>query len=125
MDLTLTFLATFTIREGISAGIDNEVEFLTMGQYRRYSMIAFIEAMDIYEPAFPRTPAFRQLPLGLPHRFRAGNYWSQLGSGFYSSSATKGFSFRHLSDRVLHYIFARSTMCRTDSEGVVSARDVL
>ena len=43
---------------------------------------------------------------------------------FYSASSTKGSNFSHLSYRVIHYILARSTTERIDSEGVVNARDV-
>src|SRR5262249_24480806 len=56
---------------------------------------------------------------------KPGDYWPRIGHGFYNSSATKGSRLSSLSHRVLQYIFAHSTTGRTDSEGVVNARDVL
>ena len=60
-ELTLTFLSTFVIRDKYEQGLDNEVEFLAAGEYRRMSMAAFIEALGIYEPEFIRSPEFGAL----------------------------------------------------------------
>ena len=37
-ELVLTFISTFSIKREYEKGLNNEVEFLAMGQYRRYSM---------------------------------------------------------------------------------------
>ena len=41
-ELTLTFISTFSIKREYEKGLDNEVEFLTLGEYRRFPMTEFI-----------------------------------------------------------------------------------
>ena len=123
-ELTLTFISTFSIKKEYNKGLDNEVKFLSLGEYRRFSMIEFIRALEIYDPPYLETPEFRQLPLWFPSEYRPGAYWPRIGRGFYNASSTKSSNFSDISYRVIHYILARSTTSRTDSEGVVNARDM-
>ena len=95
-ELTLTFLSTFTIRDKYEQGLDNEVEFLAAGEYRRMSMAGFIEALGIYELDFIRSPEFAALPLWFPQGTHTSAFWGPIGTGQYNASTTKGSSLNHL-----------------------------
>ena len=88
------------------------------------SMAVFIEALDIYEPDFIRSPEFCALPLWFPQGTNTSAYWVSIGAGPYNASNTKGSSLNQLGYRVMHYLLARSTTGRVMSEGIVNARDV-
>ena len=81
-ELVLTFISTFTIKREYEKGLDNEVEFLALGEYRRYSMTEFIRALEIYDPPFLETEEFRRLPLWFPRGYRQALIDLELGRNF-------------------------------------------
>ena len=122
-EMLLAFLATFKISGPMKDGVENEVEFLARGEYHRMSMVEFIGAMGIYDEGYLRTPEFRALPISWGGEY-SSTFWSSIGIGPYSASHTKASALKSRVYHILHYIMARSTTGRIDSEGVVNARDL-
>ena len=122
-EMILTFLATYNISGSINDGVRNEVEFLARGEYHKMSMVEFIGAMGIYDEGYLQTPEFRALPVSWGP-LHSSILWTQYGVGDYDSSHTKATMLKEVRFHILHYIMARSTTGRTDSEGVVNARDL-
>ena len=99
-ELVLTFISTFSIKREYEKGLNNEVEFLALGEYRRYSMTEFIRALEIYDPPYLQTEEFWRLPLWFPRGYCPSSYWPRIGKGFYNASSTDA----SCNNRVLKFI---------------------
>ena len=55
----------------------------------------------------------------------ASRFWHEHGEDGYHSSTSRGSRLKNPTHRVLHYILARSTSGKVDSEGILSAFDCL
>ena len=64
------------------------------------------------------------MPDEFPRGTNQDHIWTDMGRGRYDSSKSKGSQFKDPAVCTLHYILARSTTGRGDSQGVVSASDL-